>query len=81
MPALIRSVFGSDSGCALRIAWRESRFDPYARNPHSSASGIFQMTRVWWDGVYHFNPFSAYLNVLYAHRIVQRYGWSAWGGC
>lgn len=79
--ALIRSTFGSDSGCALRIAWRESRFNPRAQNPRSSASGIFQLVRLWWDGRWHFDPFNAWLNVHYAHEMVQMYGFAPWGGC
>lgn len=78
--AMIRSVFGSASGTALCIAYRESHFNPYAKNPHSSASGIFQLTQIWWSGRWHFNPFSAYLNIHYAHEMYQDYGWGPWGG-
>lgn len=80
MAALIRSVFGSASSTALCIAWRESRFDPYARNPNSSASGVFQLTRIWWAGRWSFNPFSAVANVYHAHLMYLDYGWGPWGG-
>lgn len=29
------------------IVWRESRFDPAARNPRSSAGGLYQFLRAW----------------------------------
>jgi soluble lytic murein transglycosylase-like protein len=34
--------YGVNTDTALRIAWCESRFDPLAKNPNSSASGVFQ---------------------------------------
>ena len=37
-----------DYGQALYIAWRESRFDPWAKNPSSSASGLFQFLTSTW---------------------------------
>ena len=35
---------------ALAIIWCESRGDPTARNPVSSASGLWQFLRGWWSG-------------------------------
>ena len=32
----------------LAIAWKESRFDPRARNKHSSARGLLQFTTATW---------------------------------
>jgi Transglycosylase SLT domain len=32
----------------LALAWRESRFDPSARNPASTARGLMQFTRPTW---------------------------------
>ena len=32
----------------LAIAWKESRFDPLARNKHSSARGLLQFTTTTW---------------------------------
>lgn len=34
---------------ALDIAKCESQFNPFAKNPNSSASGIFQFTRTTWN--------------------------------
>lgn len=34
---------------ALRIAHCESNFDPLAKNPHSSASGLYQFTDGTWE--------------------------------
>ena len=33
---------------ALRIAYCESRFKTYAKNKHSSASGLYQFTSATW---------------------------------
>jgi hypothetical protein len=77
--ALIRSVFGSASGTALCIAWRESRFNPGAYNP-SGAAGLFQLMPIWYRDHWRFDPFSAYLNTLYAHRLYLEAGWGPWGG-
>lgn len=84
--ALIRSVFGSAAPTALAIAWRESRFDPYAANSHSSARGLFQLMSGWYSGEWGrrwgigpFNPFSAYANVRAAHIMYLHLGWSPWG--
>ena len=39
---------GIDPGLLTAIAWRESRFDPNARNLHSSAKGLLQFTTATW---------------------------------
>jgi hypothetical protein len=38
----------ADPFVLLAIAWKESRFDPLARNKHSSARGLLQFTTVTW---------------------------------
>jgi hypothetical protein len=38
----------ADPTLLLAIAWQESRFDPRARNHHSSARGLLQFTSVTW---------------------------------
>ncbi len=44
--------YGVNEETALRIAWCESRFDQFAKNPTSSASGVFQITKgTFEDGV------------------------------
>lgn len=37
-----------DYGQALYIAWRESRFDPLAKNSQSTASGLYQFLTSTW---------------------------------
>ena len=39
---------GIDPNLLLAIAWRESRFDPQARNRRSSADGLLQFTSGTW---------------------------------
>jgi hypothetical protein len=43
----------ADPTLLLAIAWRESRFDPTARNHRSSARGLLQFTTVTWLSVIH----------------------------
>lgn len=38
----------TDPALLLAMAWKESRFDPTARNPQSSARGLMQFTRATW---------------------------------
>jgi hypothetical protein len=38
----------ADPFMLLAIAWKESRFDPLARNRHSSARGLLQFTTATW---------------------------------
>lgn len=44
--ALINVVFADDRAWALKVARRESGFRCTARNPTSSASGLFQLMRL-----------------------------------
>ena len=39
---------GLDPGLLMALAWRESRFDPQARNRRSSATGLMQFTSETW---------------------------------
>jgi hypothetical protein len=39
---------GADPALLLALAWKESRFDPKARNSGSSARGLMQFTRATW---------------------------------
>ena len=39
---------GIDPNLLMALAWRESRFDPQARNRHSSANGLLQFTSGTW---------------------------------
>jgi len=89
--ALIRSVFGRVAprltSVALCIGWRESHFDPNAKNPYSSASGVFQFVRGTWLTLRHrygfdgASVFSAYANVsVAAYRMRDDPDLSDWGG-
>jgi hypothetical protein len=73
-------------GTALCVAGRESHFDPYARNPYSSAAGVFQWLASSWRSYsarYGFggsSVFDAYANVAVAAHAVADGGWGPWGG-
>jgi hypothetical protein len=53
-PAVVRALrgaaraTGADPALLLALAWKESRFDPAARNPLSSARGLMQFTEATW---------------------------------
>ncbi len=48
---------GADPALLLAMAWKESRFDPAARNPLSSARGLMQFTdATWLEAVRDFGP-------------------------
>lgn len=71
---------------ALAIASRESHFDPRAYNAYSGALGIYQHLRRYWPGrayAYGFkgwSGFNARANIIVTMRMVDRVGWSPWGG-
>jgi hypothetical protein len=69
---------------ALRIMECESRGDPNAKNPNSSASGLFQhLARLWppraeaagWAGADVFDPFA---NIAVAAWLLENGGTSHW---
>lgn len=66
------------------IAWRESRYDPYAKNPSSTASGLFQFLNTTWANTPYAsrNVFSAKWNSLAAAYLMsQPGGMSHWACC
>jgi hypothetical protein len=69
---------------ALYVAWRESRYLPYAYNGAGPAAGVFQhLLRYWPDraDTYGFpdrSPFNARANILVTMRMVRDLGWSPW---
>ncbi len=75
---------------ALKVIWCESRGDPSAKNPNSTASGLFQILRGWWSGDWStaipaFDPFDPEANVAAASIIAGGTNyWSDWAasrGC
>ena len=73
----IRKVFGARAPGALRVATCESHLNPYARNRHSGAAGLFQFMPVHWRG--RWNPLNGWVNTVHAYR-ASRHGthWAAW---
>lgn len=61
------------------ISWRESRWNPYAKNPSSTASGLFQfLTSTWANTPYgRYSIWSAKQNSLAAAWAMQR-GYMSW---
>ncbi|MEX0874209.1 MAG: hypothetical protein WD646_05760 [Actinomycetota bacterium] len=80
IPEMIRVVFGSRSGEALRVANCESRYDPDARS--SSYVGVFQIHqgfhgwRIRKVGGKDLND--PMTNVLVAHSLMKDKGWRPW---
>lgn len=85
--AMIKQVFGSYAAGALNVARCESGFNPLAYNPISiggnHAEGIFQILYPsTWSGTSEASssPYSAMANILAAHQIFVRdgYSWREW---
>lgn len=55
-----------DVAWAMRVMACESNGNPYAENPRSTATGLFQFLRGWWSGAWGypaFDPFNPEANV------------------
>ena len=85
--AMINQVFGSYASGALNVARCESGFNPLAYNPISiggnHAEGVFQILYPsTWSGTSEASssPYSAMANILAAHQIFARdgYSWREW---
>ncbi len=81
---IIRYVFpDATEDAAIRVAYCESRLDPNADNPTSSAAGLFQLLSTWYAGK--FNPYEPWANTRFAYQLSDAgYNWSHWaasGGC
>jgi len=85
--AMINQVFGSYTSGALNVARCESGFNPLAYNPisigGSHAEGVFQILYPsTWRGTSEASssPYSAMANILAAHQIFLRdgYSWREW---
>jgi hypothetical protein len=53
------------------VVYRESRWNPGAANPSSSARGLAQFLSIWYNGRWHFDP----LNPILSLRIMV-YVWN-----
>lgn len=73
-----REGFGwSQLPTAMSVIHRESRGDPRAKNPASTASGLFQFLSSWWLGKW--DPFDPVKSMHHAEKAVRAVGWSPWG--
>lgn len=71
---------------ALYIAWRESRYNPYATN--GRFKGVYQQGTTWWPDRYQTYGFwylrnrilNARTNIIVSIRMAHRHGWGPWGG-
>ncbi len=61
----------------LCIMWYESRGDPGAQNPTSSAAGLFQIMGFWWDK-YGGDRYDPETNTALARIIYDKQGYGAW---
>lgn len=66
-----------DVDTALCLMWHESKGNPSARNPRSTATGLFQVLAFWSD---HFglDPTVPEHNTYMAAQIRDLQGWAAW---
>lgn len=76
--ALVSAYFPADQvDRALCIMGHESGGNPNAKNPRSSASGLFQLLSTWHD-YFGIDPFVPEQNVSAAAQLMALYGWSQW---
>lgn len=79
--SMIYQVFGSYGSAAINVARCESGLNPGAYN-RSGASGVFQIMPGTWAGTSEAgaSPFNAYANIVAAHQIFVRdgYSWREW---
>lgn len=76
-PLVAKYFTEADVETALCLIWHESRGDPTAKNPSSSAAGLFQILDFWWE---HFggDRYDPETNIATASKIRAIQGWSAW---
>lgn len=68
---------GTGSGARMvEIARCESGLNPRAKNPRSTASGLFQILRMHWGGKY--DPFNPHANIEGAWRLWSQSGTRPW---
>ena len=78
----IQAVFGPYAGQALNVARCESGFNPYAKSPISTASGVFQFLNTTWATTSYAGEsvFNASANIHAAYQVFARdgYSWREW---
>ena len=78
----IVAVFGRYANAALAVARCESGYNPNAKNPSSSASGVFQFLHSTWLTTSYagYSPFNASANIHAAYQVFSRdgYSWREW---
>lgn len=75
--AEIERVFGDDSAVMKRVAFCESGYNPRAKNPKSSATGVFQIMA----GVHGVSPrflTNPYINIAIAKQLYDNSGLEPW---
>lgn len=78
--------YGLDSDITLKIAWCESRFRRDAKNPNSTATGVYQFinstfehyNREIYGNSHNKSPLNLEDNVILALEIMSRYSVSDW---
>lgn len=64
---------------AVAVAWCESRFDPEAENPRSSAGGLFQFLDDTWESVGGGDKHDPWLSTHHAARLWgESESWDDW---
>lgn len=62
----------------IKIARVESTFKPYAKNPVSTASGLFQITRGTFNGSCKGDVFDVETNIRCAYKLYSKRGFQPW---
>ena len=81
LPLVAKHFEPEDVDTAMCVIRYESGGDPNAKNPRSSARGLFQILgRLWapFFGIERDDLYDSELNVRLARRILDRSSWNAW---
>jgi hypothetical protein len=77
-------VSEEDAERLIEVAKCESRLDPNAKNPNSSAKGLLQIMGSVWEPRFGLDSTQLYdpvINVQAASDILKIQGWGAWKEC
>jgi len=70
--------YWKDDPTMIWIIEKESQFNPNAKNPNSSASGLGQVLRGTWEAECYGDVFDIYDNLNCTRILRDRYGYSQW---
>lgn len=74
----LAELAGKDFELLSKIIWCESGWKPLAKNPNSTASGLFQFIASTWNSWGEGNVFDSYDNIRAGVKLYQAQGTRPW---